>query len=65
MEEDLARRLEALERKLDATFASAEKMRKYFQIILIVTVVAFVLPLMGLIFAVPTFLSTYQGIATM
>lgn len=62
-DQELARRLDALEKKLDATYVSAEKTRKYFQIIVIVSVVAFVLPLVGLVFAIPSFLSTYSAIS--
>jgi type II secretory pathway component PulF len=58
----LLQRLDALEKKIDATYHSAEKMRKYFLWTLILTVVAFVLPLFGLIFAIPQFLSYYQQI---
>ena len=65
MDADIAERLAALEKKIDATFASAEKTRKYFQWTLIATLVAFVLPLVGLLFALPSFLSLYQGIGNM
>ena len=52
-------KLNALEAKLDAIYASVEKTRKYFQWTLIVTVVLFVLPLVGLVFAIPSFLANY------
>jgi tetrahydromethanopterin S-methyltransferase subunit G len=58
-------RLDAIEKKIDATFVSAEKTRKYFQTIVIVSVVAFVLPLVGLLFAIPSFLSSYSSISSM
>lgn len=51
-----------LEAKIDAIYASVEKTRKYFLAVLVVSVVAFVLPLIGLIFAIPSFLSTYSAL---
>lgn len=62
---ELRAKLEILEKKIDAVFASAEKTRKYFQWTLIGTLVAFVLPLIGLIFAIPQFLSLYGSIANL
>jgi len=59
MDEDIRQRIDRIEQKLDATFQSAEKTRKYFLAVLIVSAIAFILPLVGLIFAVPSFLSTY------
>ena len=65
MEQDLSERLKALEEKIDKTYVSAEKTRKYFLTIIIVSVVAFALPLVGLFFAVPTMLSSYNELLTM
>lgn len=63
--EDLGiqQRLDALERKIDAVYVSAEKTRKYFLTIIVVSVVAFVVPLIGLFFAIPSFLSSYSNIS--
>jgi len=60
MEEEVQRRLERLEQKLDAIYVSAEKTRKYFLAVLIVSIVVFIVPLIGLIFAVPGYISTYS-----
>lgn len=49
--------MDTLEQKIDAIYASTEKTRKYFLAVLIVTAIAFVLPLLGLFFAIPSFLS--------
>ena len=57
--EDLAKQLALQEEKIDKIYASVEKMRKYFMWTLIITVVLFVVPLIGLIFVIPQFLSTY------
>ena len=58
MDAELKNRLDALEKKIDAVYASTEKTRKYFLAVIIVSVVAFVVPLVGLLFAIPTMLST-------
>jgi hypothetical protein len=51
-------RLKALEDKIDMMSVSVEKIRKYFLYSLIATIVFFVLPLIGLVFAVPMLMST-------
>lgn len=58
MEQDILRKFEELDKKLDAIYKSAEKTRKYFLFTLIISVVFVVLPLVGLIFVIPMFLST-------
>lgn len=61
MDSELSTRLQQLEEKLDAIYISVEKTRKYFQWTLIITVVLFILPLIGLVFVVPLFLTNYVG----
>lgn len=51
-------RLARIEAKLDATFASAEKTRKYLLTTLIVSVAVIVLPLIAMVFVLPSFVST-------
>lgn len=58
-DQQLTQRLNAIEAKVDAVYTSAEKTRKYFLAVIIVSVIAFVLPLIGLFFAIPTFLAGY------
>lgn len=60
--QELAQRLEQLEKKVDAVYVSAEKTRKYFLTTVIVSVAMFVLPLIGLMFVIPSFISTYATI---
>ena len=43
-------------------YISAEKTRKYFLAVIVVSVILFVPPLIGLVFAVPSFLSLYSGV---
>ena len=65
MDEELKRKIEEQGLKIDAIYASVEKTRKYFQWTMIITVALFVLPLIGLLFAVPAFLSSYSQIQTL
>lgn len=61
-EQELSQKIEALTQKVDVIYASTEKTRKYFMTTLIISLVVFVLPLLGLVFAIPAFLSTYSSI---
>jgi hypothetical protein len=53
--------IERLEQKIDAIWASVEKTRKYFLWTMIGTVVAFILPLIGIAFVIPSFISNYTS----
>ncbi len=61
MDEEILKKIEEQDKKLDEIYRSVEKMRKYFLIVLIVTIVMIVFPLIGLIFAIPSFLNIYNG----
>ena len=61
MEPNNTQKLTELEQKIDAIYASVEKTRKYFKWTMIITVALFVLPLIGLLFAIPSFMSNYVG----
>lgn len=52
---------ERLEAKIDAIYESVEKTRKYFLFVMWSTIAMVVLPLIGLIFAIPTFLDLYTS----
>jgi hypothetical protein len=65
MDPALQSRLDALEKKIDATYASAEKMRKYFLWTLIISVALFVLPLLALPFALGQLMSYYGGLSNL
>ena len=58
---DIAKKLSELEVKISAIYVSVERTRKYFMWTLIVTVAVFVLPLIGLAFAIPAFINNYAG----
>ena len=64
MEPELAQRLATLEQKVDAMYASVEKLRKYFLWTGIITVALFILPLIGLILVIPSFISSYSQIGS-
>ena len=61
-DQDLQSKIQELSDKVDAVYVSVEKTRKYFLIICVVTIATVVLPLIGLIFAVPSFLSSYSAL---
>ena len=64
-DQQLSQKLDELEKKIDAVYVSAEKTRKYFLGVIVVSVIAFVLPLVGLLFAVPSFLAQYGDLTGM
>ena len=61
MNPEIKQRLDDQDVKLDAIFKSAEKTRKYFLVIIWVSVLAVALPVIGLIVAVPKFLDGYAS----
>jgi len=61
MEEDIKKQLNAQDEQLKKIYTSCEKTRKYFMATLIISVVLFVLPLVGLLFTIPKFISTYTS----
>jgi hypothetical protein len=61
MEEETRKRFEEQEELLNKVYVSVEKTRKYFLWTLISSLVVFVLPLIGLLFAIPRFLDIYTS----
>lgn len=61
MENELLEKIKEQDVKLDAIWKSVEKTRKYFLVTIWVTVILFVLPLIGFIFVIPRFLDVYLG----
>lgn len=61
MDQDIKKKLEEQDAKLDAIFSSVEKTRKYFLVVMWITIALVVLPAIGLFFAIPSFLSIYTG----
>lgn len=65
MDPQLEDRIKELSQKIDAVYVSVEKTRRYFLIILWVTVLTVVLPIIVLVFALPAFLNSYMGVLGM
>jgi hypothetical protein len=61
MENEIDRKVDALDQKIDAIYLSVEKMRKYFFWTMVITVALVVFPMIGLIVAIPAFLGSYVG----
>ncbi len=62
MEQDILKKLAEQDAKIDAIFTSVEKTRKYIMWTAIVTIAAVVLPLIGLLIAIPSYISTLNSI---
>lgn len=56
MDQELKMRLDAQDEKLAGIYKSVEATRKYFKWTMIITVALFILPLIGVMFAIPSFL---------
>lgn len=63
MEAEILNKLKEQELKIDAIYKSLEKMRKYFLWTLILSLVFFVLPLIGMMFVLPMFWQTLTSSA--
>ena len=61
MEPNIQSQLTELETKIDAVYVSTEKTRRYFQIVMWVTIVMVVLPFVGFLFAIPAFIRSYTA----
>ena len=64
--EEILKKIEEQDRKIDAIFISVEKTRKYFQWTLIITIATVVLPVLAVAALLPWFLRTmtsaYSGL---
>ena len=59
--EEVLKKIEEQEKKIDAIYVSVEKTRKYFQWTLIITVVTIVIPIIILIVMIPWLMSTLSS----
>jgi len=48
--------------KIDKIYASVEKTRKYFLLTLIITTVTIIVPLIGIVIAVPIIMNTFSSV---
>lgn len=60
MESDVLKKLEEQDKKLSAILDSSEKMRKYFFWTLWISVAVIVLPLIGMMFVLPSFFNSFM-----
>jgi type II secretory pathway component PulF len=60
MEEEILKKMEEQDKKLQEIHRSVEKMRKYFLWTIIISVVFIVLPLIALVFIIPQFLNSFD-----
>jgi type II secretory pathway component PulF len=60
-EQQIIELLKQNQQLLEKTYKSAEKTRKYFLYTGIITILAFVLPLIALAYYLPSFISTYTN----
>jgi hypothetical protein len=61
MENEVLKKIDDQNKKLEEIYRSTEKTRKYFLWALIITLVTFILPLIALAFVLPFFLKSYLG----
>lgn len=61
MEQQILDKIEEQNKKIDELVMLVNNVRRYFQIIIWVSVALFVLPLIAAVFIVPAFLNTYLG----
>lgn len=62
MDQEIVKKLDSLEAKVEDTRIRVAKIQRYLFWTMIVTVVVIVLPLVGLIFVIPQFISTYSNL---
>lgn len=58
MEEDILKKLDEQNKKIEAIWQSVEKTRKYFLTTLIISIIMTILPILGLVIIVPFILNT-------
>lgn len=65
MDQQTQDRLDVIEAKVDATLKSVNKIKMYMTITAWVTIAVIVLPLIGLMFAIPSLISSYREAVNM
>ena len=59
--EQILQKIAEQEQKLNELIALVAKVRKYFLIIIWVSVALFIIPLIGMLFVIPSFINTYTS----
>ncbi len=62
MEKDIQTQLKELDAKLTTISTSVEKLKKYFQVTMWITIIMVVLPVLGLLLVIPSFISMYTSV---
>lgn len=65
MDPELKQKLDALETQMVDVQKMTKRMYYFFLTGIIVSILAFVIPIIGLMYELPTFLSTYNSISTL
>ena len=65
MDQELEARLKAQDEKLEQIYVSVEKTRKYFLFTMVSTLVFFLVPVIGLMFAIPALLNSLSTTSQM
>ena len=60
--DQLEAKIDSLEKKINKLQGAIDALKRMFLWILIVSVILFVLPLIGLMFVIPQFISIYSGV---
>jgi len=64
MDQEVLQKLKELEQKIDENIKITRQMRRYFFWTLIISLAMIVFPLIGLIFVLPQFISTYGNLGS-
>ena len=62
MEQEILQKLGEMEKKLEESIKMVRQMRQYFFWALIISLAVVILPIIGLLFAIPSFISTYGNL---
>jgi hypothetical protein len=62
MDQEIKNKLDEQALKIEAIYVSVEKSRKYFLVTMWITILAIVLPTIGLLFVAPSFVTSYTNI---
>ena len=62
MENEILNKLIEQEEKINVIYKSVEKTRKYILYMTIISIAFVVLPIIGLLFVIPSFVSTYSSV---
>lgn len=65
MEQETIKKLTELEEKINRIYISVEKTRKYFLWTGIITIAIIVLPLIAMMFVLPSFIDTYSQLLSL